>query len=66
MTVKEAKDRIEKIEDLCTRTARLDEELELSEFSEYETKFLIDVVAYLGDYKRLLEREIDIAELRIH
>ena len=61
MTVKKAKDDIKTIEDLCNKISHLDSEL--SE-SSYDTGFLLDVIAYLGDYERLLEREIDRAELK--
>lgn len=62
MDVKCAKDHIEQIERLCNELNTFDEKhRELAE----ETGFLIDTVAFLCDYRKVLERAIEKAEIDI-
>ena len=62
MNVKCAKEHIEQINILCKQS---NEFCEKHEELDSETGFLCDVVAFLCDYKRVLEKEIDKAELSI-
>lgn len=62
MNVKCAKDHIQQIDKLCDEINAFDEKhQELTE----ETGFLCDVVAFLCDYRKALERAIEKAELDI-
>lgn len=62
MNVKCAKNHISDITDICERAADFGERhREL----EGELWFLCDAVAYLGDYKKALEKAIEEAELNI-
>ena len=62
MNVKCAKKYISDITDICGRAANFDERHpEL----EDELWFLCDAVAYLGDYKKVLEKAIEEAELSL-
>ncbi len=59
MNVECAKDHIKQIEKICEEANTY--------FSTHmdEAGFLIDAVAFLGDYRRTLERAIDKAELQL-
>lgn len=62
MDVKCAKDHIDQITNLCDKLNVFDEKhKELAE----ETGFLIDTVAFLCDYRKVLERAIEKAEIDI-
>ena len=62
MNVKCAKDHIQQIDKLCDEINAFDEKhQELTE----EIGFLCDVVAFLCDYRKALERAIEKAELDI-
>lgn len=62
MDVKCAKDHIDQITNLCDKLNVFDENhKELAE----ETGFLIDTVAFLCDYRKVLERAIEKAEIDI-
>lgn len=62
MNVRCAKKHIESIEQIFNAAvAFIERHEELNE----ETAFIGDAVAYLGDYKKILERLIDEAELKI-
>lgn len=62
MNVKTARGYIKDIERICAEAVAFDEKHgEL----EDELHFLFDMVAYLGDYKKVLERLIGEAELKI-
>lgn len=60
MNVKCAKDHIKQINKLCEEVNNFEEKHE--ELSK-ETGFLCDVVAFLCDYRKTLERAIEKAEL---
>lgn len=59
MNVKCALETIDKLVDVCDKILRFNEQNEDREY------FLDDTVNYLGDYRRVLERAIEEAELRI-
>lgn len=62
MNVKTAKKFIADIEEIAEAAVVFEErhpELEV------ETGFIVDALGYLGDYKKLIEKEIEKAELRI-
>ena len=62
MNVKCAKEHISAITDICGRAVDFDERhKELGD----ELWFLCDAVAFLGDYKKVLEKAIEEAELNI-
>lgn len=62
MTVKCAKEHIEKIKGICQQALEFCEKHgELEE----ETGFLCDAVAFLGDYRKTLEKAIDKAEVEV-
>ena len=62
MNVKCAKDHINKITEVCEKINGFDEShRELNE----ETGFLCNAIAFLCDYRKVLEREIEKAELNI-
>lgn len=61
MNVKTAKKFIEDIERVCDQMLKFDEKhRDLDE----ETGFLVDAAGLLGDYKKLLSKGIEDAELR--
>ena len=62
MDVKCAKKHISEITDICGRAVNF---CERHDDLEDELWFLCDAVAYLGDYKKVLEKAIDEAELKI-
>lgn len=62
MNVKCAKDHIQQIKKICEDINAFEEKHE--ELNE-ETGFLCDAVAFLCDYRRVLESEIEKAELKI-
>lgn len=59
MNVKCALETIDKLRDIC------DKILYLNEQKEVRKDFLDDAVNYLGDYRKLLEKAIEEAELKI-
>ena len=61
MNVKTAKNTITEIMDLCKRI----EEFDSIYKNDINTGFLCDVVAYLCDYRKILENAINNAELNI-
>ena len=62
MTVKEAQNHIKQIEVLCKNAQDFDDQHpELLR----ETDFFCDMVAYLCDYRKILERSISEAELKL-
>lgn len=61
MNVKTAKNTITEIMDLCKRI----EEFDSIYKNDINTGFLCDAVAYLCDYRKILENAIDNAELNI-
>lgn len=62
MNVKCAKKHISEITDICERAVNFDER---HKELEDELWFLCDAVALLGDYKKVLEKAIEEAELNI-
>lgn len=62
MNVKCAKEHIEQITAVCNEINAFD--LKHAELQD-EIGFLCDAVAFLGDYRKVLERAIDKAELDI-
>lgn len=62
MNVKCAKEHIDKINGICSKINEFD--MTHQELTE-ETGFLCDAVAFLCDYKKVLEKAIDKAELSI-
>lgn len=62
MNVKCAKDHIAQITKICNNLNAFNEKHE--ELAE-ETGFLIDAVAFLCDYRKVLERAIEKAEVHI-
>ena len=62
MNVKCAKKHISEITDICSKAVEFDKR---HEELEDELGFLCDAVAFLGDYKRVLEKAIEEAELNI-
>ena len=62
MNVKSAKKIIANITEICHQAAEFDR---LHEEFEDELWFLCDGVGYLGDYKKMLEKAIEEAELNI-
>ena len=62
MNVKTAKTHIEKITKIMTEIEAFDKKH--NELNK-ETGFLMDAVAYLGDYKSVLNNAIENAELRL-
>ena len=62
MKVKEAKRHIDNIKKVCNQINKFwDENPDVME----QTGFLTDAVGYLCDYRALLEKEIEKADLRI-
>lgn len=62
MNVKDAKERISKITDVCGRAYNFcGRHTEMID----ETWFIDDMIMFLGDYKKVLENAIDNAELNI-
>jgi len=62
LTVKTAKDHIEQIKKICNDMLIFTENhRELDD----ETGFLCDAAGFLGDYNKVLEREIEKSELNI-
>lgn len=62
MNVKCAKDHMYKMTDVCDKINKFSENhAELNE----ETGFLCDAVAFLCDYRKVLERAIEKAELQL-
>lgn len=61
MTGGQAKNLISQIDNLCNEINHLDEKI----CTTYDTEFLHDACILLCEYKRTLEHEIEIAELRI-
>lgn len=62
MNVKNAKEHIEEITEIMAEIVAFDKNhKELSK----ETGFLVDAVAYLGDYRRTLNNAIENAEIKL-
>ena len=62
MTVKTAKDHVEQITNICYRVIEF---YETHSELKNELDFLFDAVGFLGDYKTILLKAIDEAELKL-
>ena len=62
MTVKTARDHVDQIINICYRVADF---YETHSELKNELDFLFDAVAFLGDYKTVLLKAIDEAELKL-
>lgn len=62
MNVKCAKDHISQIKNICDDINKFEEK---HQDLQNETGFLCDAVAFLCDYRRVLEKAIDDAELNL-
>ena len=62
MTVKTATDHVDQITNICYRVADF---YETHPELKNELDFLFDAVAFLGDYKTVLLKAIDEAELKL-